>query len=109
MQIKSDLSTPPIETEEGWLIFYHGVRPTASGSLYRIGAALLELENPKNVLFRSNEWLLSPKAHYELTGEINNVVFPCGAVVDEKSNDLKMYYGAADTSICVATGNLEEI
>ena len=106
---KIGLSTPPIETKEGWLIFYHGVRLTASGSIYRIGAALLELENPYNVLFRSSEWLLSPRAHYELTGEVNNVVFPCGATLNEKTGELKMYYGAADTSICVAIGNLEEI
>lgn len=106
---KIGLAAPPIETEEGWLLFYHGVRPTASGSIYRIGAALLELENPRNVLYRSNEWLFSPRAHYEITGEINNVVFPCGAIHDEKSGEIRLYYGAADTSICIAIANLQEI
>jgi predicted GH43/DUF377 family glycosyl hydrolase len=106
---KIGLSTPPIETDEGWLIFYHGVRPTAAGSLYRVGAALLELENPKNVLYRSNEWCMAPRAPYEVSGEISNVVFPCGAILDEATGNIRLYYGAADTSICIAEGNLEEI
>lgn len=106
---KIGLSTPPIETKEGWLIFYHGVRNTAGGCIYRIGAALLDLENPKSIISRGKEWLLGPKAQYEMQGDVNNVVFPCGHTLDEQSGELRLYYGAADTSIGVAIGNINEI
>jgi predicted GH43/DUF377 family glycosyl hydrolase len=106
---KIGLSPPPIETSAGWLIIYHGVRHTPSGALYRIGLALLDLEDPATVLRRSEEWVFGPSAPYERQGDVPNVVFPCGAVVDETRRQLRMYYGAADTSVAVATANLDEL
>lgn len=106
---KIGLSTPPIETKEGWLILYHGVRNTAAGCIYRIGAALLDLYNPRRIIARGKEWIFGPKAPYEQVGDVNNVVFPCGYVLDEASGELRLYYGAADTSIAVATGNINQI
>ena len=103
------MGPPPIETPDGWLVIYHGVRTTMSGSLYRVGLALLDLENPVVVRRRSDEWVLSPQAPYERVGDVPNVVFPCGAVVDPGSGDLRLYYGAADTSVCVATSNVGEL
>jgi beta-1,4-mannooligosaccharide/beta-1,4-mannosyl-N-acetylglucosamine phosphorylase len=103
------LGTQPIETSEGWLILYHGVRQTASGSLYRAGLALLDLKKPWIVLKRSQEWVFGPKEPYEFIGDVSGVVFPTGAIVDKKKNELRLYYGAADSSVCVAFANLDQI
>ncbi len=101
-------SVPPIETPEGWLEIYHGVRMTSAGPIYRIGTALLDLEDPSRVIKRSDAPILSPREDYERIGDIFNVCFACGAVIDEQGG-MKIYYGAADTSICVATSTLDEI
>ncbi len=101
-------SVPPIETPEGWLEIYHGVKMTSAGPIYKIGTALLDLEDPSKVIKRSDAPILSPREDYERIGDIFNVCFACGAVIDEKGR-MKVYYGAADTSICVATSTLEEI
>jgi predicted GH43/DUF377 family glycosyl hydrolase len=106
---KIGLSPPPIETPEGWLIIYHGVKVTPAGSLYRLGLALLDLENPRKVIARGDEWVFGPREDYERVGHVADVVFPCGAVCDKDDGKLLLYYGAADTSIAVATGNLQEI
>jgi beta-1,4-mannooligosaccharide/beta-1,4-mannosyl-N-acetylglucosamine phosphorylase len=103
------LGTQPIETSEGWLILYHGVRQTASGSLYRAGLALLDLKKPWTVLKRSQEWVFGPKEPYEFIGDVSGVVFPTGAIVDKKKNELRLYYGAADSSVCVAFASLDQI
>jgi predicted GH43/DUF377 family glycosyl hydrolase len=104
---KIGLSTQPLETDQGWLILYHSVRTTASGSIYRLGLALLDLEDPRCVLKRSSEWLFSPSETYEQLGDVGNVVFPCGwTLVDD---EIRVYYGAADTSIGLATGRLSEL
>lgn len=103
---KIGLSTPPIETADGWLLIYHGVRKTAGGVIYRVGLALLALADPRQVLARGDEWVFRPETDYELTGDVPNVVFPTGVVLDEDSDRLCMYYGAADTSIAVATASL---
>jgi predicted GH43/DUF377 family glycosyl hydrolase len=104
---KIGLSPPPLETDHGWLILYHGVRTTASGSIYRLGLALLDLENPRRVLKRSSEWLLSPREPYERFGDVGGAVFPCGwTLVDD---EIRLYYGAADTCIGLATGRLSEL
>lgn len=104
---KIGLSPPPLETDQGWLILYHGVRTTASGSIYRLGLALLDLEDPRRVLKRSSEWLFSPSETYERLGDVGDVVFPCGwTLVDD---EIRVYYGAADTSIALATGRLSEL
>ncbi len=103
------LGPQPIETPEGWLILYHGVRQTASGRIYRVGMALLDLEDPRKVIRRSAEWVFGPRAPYERIGDVPNVTFPCGAVVDPPSGELLMYYGAADTCVALATANLQEL
>lgn len=106
---KIGLSPPPIETPEGWLILYHGVRKHASGSLYRMGAALLDLDNPTKVLRRGQEWIFGPEMMSERVGDVPNVVFPTGYVINEDVGTIQLYYGCADTSIGVATGNISEI
>ncbi len=99
------MGPPPIETEAGWLVLYHGVKQTVSGAIYRVGAALLDLERPNVVLRRTAHWLMSPEAAYERVGDVTNVVFPCGATVTPKG-ELRLYYGAADTTVCVATSTV---
>lgn len=103
------MGAPPLETEDGWLVVYHGVRDTVAGGLYRAGLALLDLENPSVVLRRSDEWVLGPSAEYEITGDVPNVVFPCGLVHHEDSDALFLYYGAADTRVGLATATRSEV
>jgi predicted GH43/DUF377 family glycosyl hydrolase len=100
---------PPLETDAGWLVIYHGVRNTVAGALYRMGAALLDLDHPTTVLHRTPEWLLGPTALYERTGDVPGVVFPCGLVHDVEHDRLRVYYGAADTSIAVASASLSDL
>lgn len=107
--LKIGLSPPPIETAAGWLIIYHGVRHTAAGAIYRLGLALLDLDHPATVLHRGEEWVFGPSAPYEQMGDVPNVVFPCGTVLDEATGELRMYYGAADSSVAVATANVSEL
>lgn len=102
------LGPPPIETSEGWLIIYHGARDTASGTIYRVGLALLDLETLE-VIRRSRDWVFGPEESYERVGDVDHVVFPCGAVIDEKKNELLVYYGAADSVVALATADLDDI
>lgn len=104
---KIGLSPPPLKTDRGWLIMYHGVRTTASGSIYRLGLALHDLENPSRLLKRSSEWVFAPRESYERFGDVGDVVFPCGWTLVE--DEIRVYYGAADTSIALATGRLSEL
>jgi predicted GH43/DUF377 family glycosyl hydrolase len=104
---KIGLCAPPMETKEGWLILYHGVRTTASGSIYRLGLAMLDLENPTKIIKRTEEWIFGPKAHYEREGDVDDVVFPCGWI--RKDGKIYMYYGAADSRICLATADFSEL
>jgi predicted GH43/DUF377 family glycosyl hydrolase len=99
---KIGLCSPPIETAEGWLILYHGVRTTGAGVLYRVGLALLDLDDPIRVIRRGDEWVMSPREPYEIVGDVGYVVFPCGQVVDEATSEIRLYYGAADSSIGLA-------
>ncbi len=103
------MGPPPIETDEGWLVVYHGVREAVSGGLYRVGLALLDLEQPARVLRRVPEWVLGPQAPYELTGDAPGVVFPGGLVHERDTGRLRLYYGAADTVIALATAQLDEV
>ncbi len=102
------LACQPIETAEGWLVFYHGVRNTTAGAIYRVGLALLDLEMPWKVLRRSDEWVLGPQKFYERVGDVGGVTFPTGAVVEHEADDLHLYYGAADCTVAVATAKLSE-
>ncbi len=102
------LACQPIETEEGWMLFYHGVRSTTAGGIYRVGLALLDLNSPWKVLRRSAEWVLGPRASYERIGDVGDVIFPNGAVVHKETDQLYLYYGAADSSVAVATAKLSD-
>jgi predicted GH43/DUF377 family glycosyl hydrolase len=106
---KVGLSPPLIETVRGWLMLYHGVRSNAAGSLYRLGVALFDLENPAELLLRGDEWIFGPEEMYETHGDVNNVTFPCGYTVGADGDTLNLYYGAADTCIAMATGSIREI
>jgi predicted GH43/DUF377 family glycosyl hydrolase len=106
---KVGLSPPPIETPEGWLMIYHGVRHTAAGALYRIGLALFELEKPDVCLARGDSWIFGPETPYERQGDVANAVFPCGLTVGNDGDTMHIYYGAADTSIAVATASIREL
>jgi predicted GH43/DUF377 family glycosyl hydrolase len=103
------LGPPPIETAEGWLVIYHGVRRTASGSLYRSGLALLDLDEPWRVIRRSEDWVFGPRTYYEMIGDVPGVVFPCGFVLDEKTREFRVYYGAADSVVALATADFDDV
>jgi predicted GH43/DUF377 family glycosyl hydrolase len=107
--LRIGLGPPPLRTDHGWLVVYHGVKETVSGEIYRVGLALLDLTEPTRVLRRLPSWILAPTAQYERTGDVPNVVFPCGLVLEPKSGELRLYYGAADTSICLATARLDAV
>lgn len=100
---------PPIETDEGWLMFYHGVVNTCNGYVYSFGAVLLDLEDPGKVLYRSPEHLLCPEELYETTGFVPNVCFPCAVLTDADTGRLAIYYGAADTCVALAFTTVDEV
>jgi predicted GH43/DUF377 family glycosyl hydrolase len=106
---KIGLSNPVIETPEGWLMIYHGVRVTASGSIYRIGLALFDLETPERCLLRGDEWVFGPQEPYEDVGDVGQVVFPCGHTIDDDGDTVNVYYGAADSSVCLARAKVSEM
>jgi len=106
---KVGLSPPPIETPKGWLVLYHGVRTHASGSLYRVGLALFDLHEPHKLLRRGPSWIIGPEAPYERMGDVNNVVFPTGYTIGADRDTIYMYYGAADTSVCVTVGSIKRL
>jgi predicted GH43/DUF377 family glycosyl hydrolase len=106
---KIGLSAPPIETPQGWLVIYHGVRMTAAGGLYRLGLALFDLHTPERCLKRSDEWIFGPEEPYERHGDVDKVVFPCGCTIAPDGDTLRLYYGAADSSIALASGSVRAI
>jgi predicted GH43/DUF377 family glycosyl hydrolase len=106
---KVGLSPPPIETPRGWLMLYHGVRQTAAGCLYRLGLALFDLQNPERCLLRGDSWIFGPEAPYERSGDVGNVAFPCGYTLGADGDRINLYYGAADTTIALATGSVREL
>jgi predicted GH43/DUF377 family glycosyl hydrolase len=105
---KIGAGAPPIGTPHGWLEIYHGVRSTAAGLIYRLGAVLLDLEQPWRVVGRASEAILSPVAPEDFFGNVGNVVFTCGTILEE-DGELKVYYGAADQVMCLATAPVEQI
>jgi predicted GH43/DUF377 family glycosyl hydrolase len=88
---------------------YHGVKAASSGPIYRLGAAVLAYDDPSKVLCRSAIPILSPREYYERVGDVNNVVFSCGAILEDDGQELKIYYGASDTSICLGTAKVNEL
>jgi beta-1,4-mannooligosaccharide/beta-1,4-mannosyl-N-acetylglucosamine phosphorylase len=99
----------PIETTEGWLLLYHGVSGTCNGFVYSIGAALLDIDNPSKVLYRTKDYILTPEMPYETTGFVPNVAFPCATLNDAETGRIAIYYGAADTYLAVAYTTVEEL
>ncbi|RSL18906.1 putative GH43/DUF377 family glycosyl hydrolase [Edaphobacter aggregans] len=106
---KIGLCSPPIETSRGWLVLYHGVRQTASGSIYRLGLALFDLDKPEICLRRGDSWMFGPEAPYERSGDVNDVVFPCGQTLAADGDTIHLYYGAADSCIAMATGSIRAL
>jgi predicted GH43/DUF377 family glycosyl hydrolase len=106
---KIGLSPPPLETPDGWLLLYHGVRHTPGGCIYRLGLALLDLDQPWHVLHRSDDWIFAPELPYEQHGDVSGVVFPCGWILDDRTGVVHMYYGGADSCIALATANLADL
>jgi beta-1,4-mannooligosaccharide/beta-1,4-mannosyl-N-acetylglucosamine phosphorylase len=99
----------PIETNEGWLLFYHGVSGTCNGFVYSYGAALLDLDQPWKVIYRGEDYLLTPEKIYETSGFVPNVCFPCATLADAPSGRIAIYYGAADTYTAMAFCQVDEI
>ncbi|MCP3904315.1 MAG: glycosidase [Planctomycetes bacterium] len=104
---KIGLSPPLIETDRGWLMIYHGVRETCDASIYRLGLALFDRENPEQLIRRGDRWIFGPHEQYELVGDVGNVVFPCGYTIADDGDTLNLYYGAADSTIALATGSVQ--
>lgn len=101
--------TPPIRTEKGWLEIYHGAAINCSVTRYSLGAMLLDLNDPSKIIGNMHGYILTPEMDYEFQGWVPAVVFSCGAIADLETRRLRVYYGAADTCICLAEGNLDEI
>jgi predicted GH43/DUF377 family glycosyl hydrolase len=106
---KIGMSPPPIETARGWLMIYHGVRRTPSSSIYRLGLALFDLQQPEKCLVRGDSWIFAPEAEYERQGDVQDVVFPCGYTVAADGDTINLYYGAADSSIALAHGSIRSL
>lgn len=100
--------SPPVRTEQGWLHIFHGVFMTMSGAVYRLGAALHDLHDPSHVVGVADSWILQPEAPWEVSGYVHNVVFTCGTIPEEDGT-LKIYWGGADTVMCVGTANIKEL
>ena len=99
----------PIETDKGWLIFYHGVVNTCNGYVYSIGAAILDINEPSKVLHRCSNYILTPEEWYEERGFVPNVCFPCAALTDADTGRIALYYGCADSYVGVAFTTVQEI
>jgi predicted GH43/DUF377 family glycosyl hydrolase len=106
---KIGLCSPPIQTGSGWLVIYHGVRRTASGSIYRLGLALFDLDKPEICLQRGDSWVFSPETPYERGGDVHDVVFPCGQTIGADGDTIYLYYGAGDSSMALATGSIRNL
>ena len=107
--LRIGIGPPLLKTEHGWLLVYHGVKETVAGAIYRVGLALLDLDEPTRVLRRTSSWVLSPHESYERQGDVPNALFPCGLIHDRERGELRLYYGASDTSICLAIAAYDEV
>ena len=99
----------PIETSEGWLMFYHGVTGTCNGLVYSMSAVILDLDDPSKVKYRSGNFVLTPEEWYEERGFVANVIFPCATLHDADTGRIAVYYGAADTYVGIAYTTVDEI
>ena len=100
--------TPPIKLSDSWLIIYYGVKKTSAGPLFRLGAALLDLDNPTKLIGRANIPVLAPREDYERIGDQGNIVFCTGAFIQQK-NKLQIVYCGADSCICIGSTSIDEI
>ncbi|MFQ6608105.1 MAG: glycoside hydrolase family 130 protein [Fidelibacterota bacterium] len=107
-EMKIGPGATPIETESGWLSIYHGVFPTMNGCVYRLGVALHDIDDPANIIGVSDDWILQPEDPWEVTGYVDNVVFSCGAV-PENDGSVRIYWGGADTVMCVGTAKIKDL
>lgn len=107
-EMKIGPGATPIKTDKGWLNIYHGVFETMSGVVYRLGVALHDLEDPSKIIGVSDQWILQPEDPWEITGYVPNVVFTCGAV-PEQDGSVKIYWGGADSVMCVGSANINEL
>ena len=107
-EMKVGPGATPIRTDQGWLNIYHGVFKTMDGSVYRLGVALHDLNDPEEVLGVADEWILQPEDPWEVAGYVHNVVFTCGAVAEEDGT-VKVYWGGADTVMCAGTARMDEL
>ena len=100
---------PPIATDKGWLLIYYGTKHTSGGMIYRIGSALLDSDDPSAVIGRCDIPILTPREYYERVGDVDNMVFTTGAVVDELTGNLMIYYGAATNAICLGLAKIDDL
>ena len=107
-EMKIGPGATPIKTKNGWLHIYHGVFKTMDGSVYRLGVALHDLEDPSKIIGVADDWILQPEDPWEITGYVHNVVFTCGAL-PEGDGSVKIYWGGADTVMCVGTAVIDEL
>ena len=107
-EMKIGPGAPPIKTDQGWLSIYHGVFQTMDGAVYRLGVALHDLLNPAKMIAVGDSWILQPEDPWEITGYVHNVVFTCGAVA-ESDGTIKIYWGGADTVMCVGEANVSDL
>jgi beta-1,2-mannobiose phosphorylase / 1,2-beta-oligomannan phosphorylase len=107
--LRIGIGPPLLKTDEGWLLIYHGVKEMVGGGIYRVGLALLDLHEPTRVIRRCSDWAFGPLADYERRGDVPNCVFPGGVVHDPSTGMVRVYYGAADTSIGLATAKLDDL
>ena len=105
--VKVGAGPPPVPTSDGWLLIFHGVKRYGGELLYRAGLALLDKTTPHQVIGSSHGCVFQPEMPYEVSGALPNVVFPTGALV--RGDELWMYYGAADSSVCLATAKLKDL
>ena len=106
--VKVGAGAAPIETDEGWLMFYHGVTSTCNGLVYSFSGAILDRENPSKVLYRSGKYMLTPEEWYEERGFVPNVCFPCATLCDKQTGRIAIYYGCADTYLGLAFTTVQE-
>ena len=107
-EMKIGPGATPIKTDKGWLNIYHGVFETMSGVVYRLGVALHELKDPSIIIGVADEWILQPEDPWEITGYVTNVVFTCGAVAEDDGS-VKIYWGGADSVMCVGTAHINDL
>src|SRR5207244_7788363 len=100
---------PPIKTKQGWLIIYHGITPRVNAKIYKAGVALLDLNDPRKVIARAKEYIMAPREMYERVGDVPNVVFTTAAIAYPEKDELRIYYGAADTVFCLATAKISDL